>query len=250
MSTAKKRVVSDKRRLQIKTAQKQHRKQNEGLGKSGLKFFEVVLGAISFGSDPQALKTFNIPRSRVVMLSKCLAGIPDNPAELSEIERLQQINVNDRVMVNRIVASRKHIMDAVDASVERLGTYLDALQLQRVDPDIPMKEIMRALNDVVESGKVRYIGESSQNGRHQFISMQNLHSMLYRATGVAIIPWFPLAIGRLARSHNSDNSSMDIIAVLCLSSTMKTDEAAAAAKHAKAGLLTVEDMAYIDGLYV
>lgn len=68
---------------------------------------------------------------------------------------------NDGDMVNQIGLSRKHIFDAVDASVKRLGTYIDVLQIHRLDRDTPRKEIMKALNDVVESGKVRYIGASS-----------------------------------------------------------------------------------------
>lgn len=72
-----------------------------------------------------------------------------------------ELAINDGVMVNRIGLSRKHIFDAVNASIERLGTYLDVLQIHRLDRDTPREEIMRALNDVVESGKVRYIGASS-----------------------------------------------------------------------------------------
>lgn len=64
-------------------------------------------------------------------------------------------------MVNQVGLSRKHIFDAVDKSVARLGTYIDVLQIHRLDRDTPREEIMRALNDVVESGKVRYIGASS-----------------------------------------------------------------------------------------
>lgn len=71
------------------------------------------------------------------------------------------LSVNDGIMVNRIGLSRKHIFDAVDASVERLGTYIDVLQIHRLDRNTPREEIMKALNDVVESGKVRYIGASS-----------------------------------------------------------------------------------------
>lgn len=69
--------------------------------------------------------------------------------------------VNDGRMVNRAGLSRKHIFDAVQASVKRLGTYIDVLQIQRMDPDVPREEIMKALNDVVEQGLVRYIGASS-----------------------------------------------------------------------------------------
>jgi aryl-alcohol dehydrogenase-like predicted oxidoreductase len=90
--------------------------------------------------------------------------------------------------------SRKHIFDAVDKSVERLGTYIDVLQIHRLDRETPRHEIMKALNDVVESGKVRYIGASSmaawefqtlqniaeRNGWHKFISMQNYYNLIYR----------------------------------------------------------------------
>lgn len=64
-------------------------------------------------------------------------------------------------MVNRVGLSRKHILDAVDASVARLGTYIDVLQIHRLDRATPREEILRALHDVVESGKVRYLGASS-----------------------------------------------------------------------------------------
>jgi aryl-alcohol dehydrogenase-like predicted oxidoreductase len=104
-------------------------------------------------------------------------------------------------------------MDAVEASCERLGTYMDVLQIHRMDHDTPYEEIMEALNDVVKSGKVRYIGASSmkayefaqlqfiaeKNGWTKFISMQNYYSLLYREeeremnafcneTGVGLIP--------------------------------------------------------------
>ena len=127
-------------------------------------------------------------------------------------------------MVNQVGLSRKHIFDAVENSVRRLGTYIDVLQIHRLDRDTPMEEIMKALNDVVESGKVRYIGASSMaawefqmlqnvaaaHGWHQFISMQNYHNLIYReeeremlpycaATGVGCIPWSPIGRGVLAR---------------------------------------------------
>jgi len=90
--------------------------------------------------------------------------------------------------------SRKHIFDAVDAIVARLGTYIDVLQIHRLDPEVPAEEIMEALHDVVKSGKVRYIGASSmwthefatlqftaeKHGWTKFISMQNFYNLLYR----------------------------------------------------------------------
>lgn len=97
-------------------------------------------------------------------------------------------------MVNQVGLSRKHIFDAVDKSVERLGTYIDVLQIHRLDRGTPREEIMKALNDVIESGKVRYIGASSmaawefqtlqniadKHGWHKFISMQNYYNLIYR----------------------------------------------------------------------
>ena len=105
-----------------------------------------------------ALRKYKIPRSKVVLLSKCYAGLPDDTDNLDESQMLQAMSVNDGVMVNRVGLSRKHIFDAVDASIARLGTYLDVLQIHRLDRETPREEIMKALNDVVESGKVRYIG--------------------------------------------------------------------------------------------
>ena len=70
-------------------------------------------------------------------------------------------SVNDESMVNQVGLSRKHIFDAVEKSVERLGTYIDVLQIHRLDRETPREEIMKALNDVVEKGWVRYIGASS-----------------------------------------------------------------------------------------
>jgi len=71
------------------------------------------------------------------------------------------MGTNDGVLVNRVGLSRKHIFDAVEASVGRLGTYIDVLQIHRLDRSVPREEVMRALNDVVEKGWVRYIGASS-----------------------------------------------------------------------------------------
>lgn len=169
------------------------------LGKSGLKVSKVIFGGMSIGSSDwqewvldeeaalplikhaydvglntfdtadvysngrseeiigKALKQYKIPRHRVVLLSKCYFGVADDGGQ----PPIADLMVNDGSYVNRIGLSRKHIIDAVDNSVERLGTYIDVLQIHRLDRDTPREEIMRALNDVVESGKVRYIGASS-----------------------------------------------------------------------------------------
>lgn len=105
-------------------------------------------------------------------------------------------NLKDtREYVNQSGLSRQAIFNAVNASLERLQTsYIDLLQIHRYDPDTTPEETMKALHDLVESGKVRYIGASSmrawqfaelnhvaeKNGWTKFISMQNEYSLLYR----------------------------------------------------------------------
>ena len=83
------------------------------------------------------------------------------------------MSTNDGKLVNQVGLSRKHIFDAVDASVKRLGTYIDVLQIHRLDRATPKKEIMKALNDVIESRKVRYIGASSM-AAWEFQMLQNI----------------------------------------------------------------------------
>lgn len=239
------------------------------LGKSGLKISKVVLGAMSYGSDEwqpwvlneaeslpllehaykcgintwdtadiyshgkseriigKALKTYSIPRSKVVILSKCYFGVREEETSAP----ISASSTNNDEMVNQVGLSRKHIFDAVEKSVERLGTYIDVLQIHRLDRDTPREEIMKALNDVVERGWVRYLGASSmaawefqtlqniaeKNGWHKFISMQNYYNLLYREeeremipycqdTGVGLIPWSPIARGALTRPW-SDRST-------------------------------------------
>ena len=121
--------------------------------------------------------------------------------------------------------SRKAILAEVDASLRRLGTdYIDLYQIHRADPKTPWEETLEALHDCVRAGKVRYLGASSMHAwqfakslyladRHgwtRFVSMQNHYNLLYREEeremlglcreeGVGVIPWSPLARGRLAR---------------------------------------------------
>jgi len=121
--------------------------------------------------------------------------------------------------------SRKAILQEIDASLARLGTdYVDLYQIHRFDPETPIEETLEALHDVVKAGKARYIGASSMyawqfatmlhvaeaNGWTRFVSMQNYLNLLYReeeremlplchAEGIGLIPWSPLARGRLTR---------------------------------------------------
>ncbi|CEN59501.1 Putative Aldo-keto reductase [Aspergillus calidoustus] len=176
----------------------------------------------------KALKQYNIPRHRVVIMTKCFYGVADE-ADGGAMPMIAACSRNDGLMTNRVGLSRKHIFDAVERSVKRLGTYIDVLQIHRLDRETPREEIMRALNDVVESGMVRYIGASTmaawefqslnnvaaRKGWHTFISMQNYHNLLSREeeremipycldAGIGLIPWSPMARGLLARSWKSE----------------------------------------------
>ncbi|HSN67817.1 MAG TPA: aldo/keto reductase, partial [Thermoanaerobaculia bacterium] len=123
--------------------------------------------------------------------------------------------------------SRKHILDAVDASLRRLGTdYIDLYQIHRFDPQTPIEETLEALDALVRSGKVRYVGASSMwawqlarmlaasdaRGLARFATMQNHYNLAYReeeremiplcaAEGVGLLPWSPLARGLLTGSR-------------------------------------------------
>jgi versiconal hemiacetal acetate reductase len=108
----------------------------------------------------KALRHYGIPRSNVVILSKCYFGVDASGQQ----PPIAAVSINDGDFVNRVGLSRKHIFDAVEASVKRLGTYIDILQIHRLDRETPREEIMRALNDVVNTGMVRYIGASSVRG--------------------------------------------------------------------------------------
>ena len=125
--------------------------------------------------------------------------------------------------------SRKSIMSEIDNSLRRLGTdYVDLYQIHRWDYTTPVEETLEALHDVVRAGKARYIGASSMhawqftqaiytsdlNGWTRFVSMQNYYNLLYREEeremlplcddqGIGVIPWSPLARGRLTRPWDS-----------------------------------------------
>ncbi|KAG2210922.1 hypothetical protein INT47_000079 [Mucor saturninus] len=171
---------------------------------------EIVLG--------KALRELNAPRGRVVIATKVYAPV---------YPKVEQYGIRDMdqnpELINGYGLSRKHIFDAVDASLKRLGVeYIDLYQIHRLDTETPMEEIMEALNDLVRSGKVRYIGSSGmcawqfqklnsiaeRRGWTTFVSMQNLYNLLYREeeremipycidAGIAGIPYSPLATGQI-----------------------------------------------------
>jgi aryl-alcohol dehydrogenase (NADP+) len=127
--------------------------------------------------------------------------------------------------------SRKHIFNSIDASLRRLGTdYVDLYQIHRFDYETPIEEALVALNDLVRSGKVRYIGASAmfawqfmkmlmtadKLGLTRFVSMQNYYNLLYReeeremlplcrAEGIGVIPFSPLARGFVAGNRRKED---------------------------------------------
>jgi aryl-alcohol dehydrogenase-like predicted oxidoreductase len=129
--------------------------------------------------------------------------------------------------------SRKAILTEIDASLRRLGTdFVDLYQIHRWDDRTPIEETLEALHDVVKAGKARYLGASSMfawqfcktlyradaHGWTRFVSMQNHYNLLYReeeremlglcaAEGIGVIPWSPLARGRLARPWDERGST-------------------------------------------
>ncbi|MCJ1224397.1 hypothetical protein MMC12_001042 [Toensbergia leucococca] len=177
-----------------------------------------------------AIKHYKIPRHKLVIMTKCCGTVREGNSP--EVLALQDI---DKTVdyVNQRGLSRQGIFAAVDASLARLQTpYIDLLQIHRFDKTVPVEETMEALHDLVKSGKVRYIGASSmwayqfatmqftaeKHGWTKFISMQNHYSLLYREeeremnafcnqTGVGLIPWGPLAQGKLARPISQSHST-------------------------------------------
>src|ERR1700742_2463489 len=147
-----------------------------------------------------------------------------------------KVNGRMRPGPNGAGLSRKAIFAEIDNSLRRLGTdYVDLYQIHRWDYSTPIEETMEALHDVVKAGKARYIGASSmfawqfskalhvaeRNGWTRFVTMQNYVNLLYReeeremlplceSEGIGVIPWSPLARGRLTRdwdetTHRSES---------------------------------------------
>ncbi|MXO91837.1 aldo/keto reductase [Pontixanthobacter aquaemixtae] len=163
--------------------------------------------------------------------------------------------------------SAKALMHAVDDSLRRLGTdYIDLYQIHRLDLETPMEEILEALDGIVRSGKVRYIGASSMyawqfmkmlhisetKGLKRFISMQNYLNLLYREEeremlplcadqGVAVMPWSPMARGKLTRPWDieTNRSETDLVGKALYGNADASDHAvvdAVAALAEKRGL--------------
>ena len=179
---------------------------------------------------------------------------------LAEFTRRDEVIVATKVFypvrpdANGRGLSRKAIFAAIDASLRRLGTdYVDLYQVHRWDEQTPLEETLEALHDIVKAGKVRYLGASSmfawqfckalyvadRSRWTRFVSMQPHYNLLNReeeremlplcrAEGIGVLPWSPLARGRLARPwsapSSSDRVAHDRTAVMLYSATEKADE--------------------------
>ncbi len=180
----------------------------------GINFFDTA-NVYSAGESENVLGRFlkaNMRREAVVIATKLHGVMRDEP--------------------NGSGLSRKAIFFELDQSLRRLQTdYVDLYQIHRWDYETPIEETLDALNDVARSGKVRYIGASSmyawqftkalylsdRHGWARFVSMQDYYNLLYReeeremiplcqAEGVGVIPWSPLARGRLARPWQTEST--------------------------------------------
>jgi aryl-alcohol dehydrogenase-like predicted oxidoreductase len=178
----------------------------------GINFFDTA-NIYARGVSEEVLGRFlkaNTRREAVVIATKVQGAMRDEP--------------------NGSGLSRKAIFNEVDASLRRLQTdYVDLYQIHRLDRETPIEETLEALNDVVKAGKARYIGASSMyawqfakalyladlNGWTRFVSMQNHYNLLYREEeremiglcaeeGIGVLPWSPLARGRLTRPWQSE----------------------------------------------
>lgn len=186
-------------------------------------------------------------------------------ARRDEIVLATKVHGRMRPGPNGAGLSRKAILSEIDNSLRRLGTdYVDLYQIHRWDPETPIEETLEALHDVVKAGKARYIGASSMHAwqfakalyladRHgwtRFVSMQNYVNLLYReeeremlplcrAEGVGVIPWSPLARGRLTRDwdETSARSETDEFGKTLYAATAEADrevvEAVAAVARAR-----------------
>ena len=216
------------------------------LGKTGMKVSRLCLGMMSYGSKTwrewvlteedakpfikRALEAginffdtadvYSTGESERITgrLLRELGGRREDVIVATKVHGQMSDDVNDRGL------SRKHILDSIDKSLQRLGMdYVDLYQIHRWDYETRIEETMEALNDVVRAGKARYIGASSmfawqfakalhtseKHGWTKFVSMQNHYNLVYREEeremiplcidqGIGLIPWSPLARGFFA----------------------------------------------------
>ncbi|WP_214416536.1 aldo/keto reductase [Sphaerisporangium fuscum] len=226
------------------------------LGATGMKVSRICLGMMSYG-DPSRWQDWVLDeeRSEPLVRKAADAGVTFfDTADVYSAGTSEEVTGRllrrifprreDYVLATKVFfpvgqgqndwgLSRKHIFDAIDASLKRLGTdYVDLYQIHRWDDQTPIEETMEALHDVVRAGKARYIGASTMyawqfakaqhvaelNGWTRFVSMQNHYNLLYREEeremiplcldqGVGLVPWSPLARGLIARAGSRDTGT-------------------------------------------
>jgi 1-deoxyxylulose-5-phosphate synthase len=223
------------------------------LGRTGLSVSRICLGCMSYGDKKWRDWVLTVDEAREHFAAALEAGInffdsanvySTGVSEeitgrwLGEMAKRDDIVLATKVHgpmasgQNRSGLSRKHILEACDASLRRLKMdYIDLYQIHRFDFTTPLEETLEALDSLVRAGKVRYLGASSmaawqfhkalglqkENGWHRFVSMQNHYNLVYREEeremnplcidqGVGLIPWSPLARGFLAGNRDRQGS--------------------------------------------
>jgi len=225
------------------------------LGASGLRVSRICLGMMSYGNDSDRPWVLDEGAAEPIVRAAVEGGITffdtadtysAGASEVATGRLLGRLLSREEVVVATKVfmpmtpgengggLSRKHILSAIDASLERLGMdYVDLYQIHRWDARTPIEETMEALHDVVRAGKARYIGASSmfawqfsraqhlveQGGWTRFVSMQPHYNLIYREEeremlplcvhdGIGVIPWSPLARGVLAGNRTREGARL------------------------------------------
>jgi aryl-alcohol dehydrogenase-like predicted oxidoreductase len=243
------------------------------LGTSGLTVSRICLGMMSYGSPDKRDWVLGEDAAEPIVRQAVESGVTffdtadmysDGVSELVTGRLLAKLfpRRDDYVLATKVYfptgpgandkgLSRKHIMAAIDASLDRLGVdHVDLYQIHRWDHETPIEETMNALSDVVSAGKARYIGASSMyawqfakaqhvaetHGWTTFVSMQNHYNLVYREEeremiplcldqGVGIIPWSPLARGLLAGTRERGGAQTTVRSGSDpLADTMYTDD--------------------------
>jgi aryl-alcohol dehydrogenase-like predicted oxidoreductase len=221
------------------------------LGSSGLHVSRVCLGMMSYGNDSDRPWVLDESGAEPIIRRAVEGGITffdtadvysAGASEVATGRLVGKLLSRDEVVIATKVhgqmtpgpngrgLSRKHLLSAIDASLQRLGMdYVDLYQIHRFDTQTPIEETMEALHEIVRAGKARYIGASSmfawqfaraqhvaeRNGWTRFASMQNHYNLLYREEeremipyclddGVGVIPWSPLARGFLTGTRTRE----------------------------------------------
>ncbi len=233
------------------------------LGYTGLKVSRLCLGAMTYGTSKWRAWVLDEADSRPFIARALDHGITffdtadmysEGESErvlgraLKELRRRHQVVIATKAFYplsddpNAKGLSRKHLMHAIDDSLQRLGTdYVDLYQIHRFDTATPIEETVEALHDIVKAGKARYVGASSmyawqfakmlhaadRHGWTRFVTMQNHYNLIYREEeremlpfchdqGIGVIPWSPLARGFLAGNRRQTDRGETVRA--------KTDE--------------------------